>query len=110
MTCVQLSTWPSLLSNQDYIKSRILIFFFDYDKIVHNILFDTIYDQRVSGFILCKDVPKINFLRPHAIELVFFFATTRNFQDKYILTYFGGSHLRARAAMPKWFKAPVLET
>ena len=39
-----------------------------------------------------------------------FFATTNKFKDKNILTYFGGSHLRARAAMAEWFEAPVLET
>ena len=39
-----------------------------------------------------------------------FIATTKNFQDKYILTYFGGSHLRACVATAEWFKAPVLET
>ena len=63
-TWIQLSTWPSLLSNQDYIESNILIFF-DYDKIAFNIfLLDTRYDQRVSGFILCEDAPKITFLTP----------------------------------------------
>ena len=40
----------------------------------------------------------------------FLFATTNKFKDKNILTYFGGSHLRARAAMAEWLKAPVLET
>ena len=40
----------------------------------------------------------------------FFFATTKNFKDKYILTYFGGIHLRAFAAMAEWFKTPLLET
>ena len=39
----------------------------------------------------------------------FFFATTIKFQEKYILTYFGGSHLRACAAMAEWLKAPVLK-
>ena len=73
-------------------------------------MFDTIYDQWVSGLILYEDVPKISFLRPQASALIFFFATTRNFQDKYISMYFGRSHLRARAAMAEWFKAPVLET
>ena len=38
------------------------------------------------------------------------FAITRYFKDKNILTYFGGSHLRARAAMAEWLHAPVLET
>ena len=27
-------------------------------------LFDANYDQRVSGFILCEDAPKITFLTP----------------------------------------------
>ena len=70
---------------------------------------DARYDQRVPGFILCEDVPKISFLTPQSSALVFF-ATTKNFQDKYILMYFGGSHPRARAAMAEWFRAPVLET
>ena len=65
--------------------------------------------KRVSGFILCEDVPKITFLKPQASALVYFFATTKNFQDKNILTYFGGSHLRVRAAMAEWLKAPLLE-
>ena len=34
-TWVQLSTWSSLLSNQDYIESSILIYF-NYDKIALN--------------------------------------------------------------------------
>ena len=72
-------------------------------------MFDTIYDERVLGFILSEDVPKISFLGPQVSALVFF-ATTKNFKDKNILTYFGGSHLRARAAMAEWLKAPVLET
>ena len=33
----QYSGWLSLLSNQDYFESSILIFFFHYDKIVYNI-------------------------------------------------------------------------
>ena len=36
-TWVQLCSWPWLLSNQDYIDTSILIFFFDYDKIAFNI-------------------------------------------------------------------------
>ena len=72
-------------------------------------MFDTRYDQRVAGFILCEDVPKITFLQPQASSLGFFFANTKNFRDNYILTYFGGSHLCARAAMAKWFKAPGLK-
>ena len=51
------------LSNQDYIESSILSFFFDYDKIAFALIcLDTRYDQRVSGFILCEDAPKITFL------------------------------------------------
>ena len=34
-------------------------------------MFDTEYDQRVSGFILCEDAPKITCLRPLASALVF---------------------------------------
>ena len=40
----------------------------------------------------------------------FFFATTKNFKDKNILTNVGGSHLRAHAALTEWLHAPVLET
>ena len=68
-----------------YYRTNILlnleILIFHYDKIVYNIfLFDTRYDQRVSGFILCKDVPKISFLRPQAIELVFFLLPLKIFK------------------------------
>ena len=71
-------------------------------------LFDITYDQRVSGFILCEDFPKISFSRPQAIALVFF-ATTKNFQEKYILKYFGGSHLHARAAMANGLRRQCLK-
>ena len=63
-TNVQLSTWPSLLSNQEYIESSILIFFPLQQKRFEYLLFDTTYDQRVSGFILYERIPKISFLRP----------------------------------------------
>ena len=72
--------------------------------------FDTRYDQRVSGFILCENVPKISFLRPQANALLFFFAIARNFKDSSILTYFGGSHLHVGTAVAEWGKAQVLET
>ena len=42
-------------------------------------------------------------------SIYFFCATTKNFKDKNILTYFGGSHLRARAAMAEWLNAPLLK-
>ena len=71
-TWVQVSTWSSLLSNQHYIESRILIFFRLRQNGFEYFLFDTRYDQRVSGFILCKDIPKTRFSRPQAIGLVFF--------------------------------------
>ena len=66
-----------------------LILFLIWTKLFFNIFcFDTGYDHRVSGFILCDDSSKITFLRAQASALVlfFFFATSRNFKDKNILT------------------------
>ena len=75
------------------------LIFFDLDKIAFDIFcFDTKYDRRVSGFILCQDAPKITFLTPQANALVFV-AISRNLEDKNVLTYFGGSHLRTRATV-----------
>ena len=81
-----------------------------YDKIVYNIsclTLDMIRGYQVSFSVKTSQKSAFQDLK---LARHFFFATTKNFQDKYILTYFGGSHLRARAAMAEWFKAPVLET
>ena len=51
--CDQLSTWPLLLPNKDYIESR--IFFRFRQNRFQYVLFDYRYDQRVSGFIFCED-------------------------------------------------------
>ena len=100
-TWVQFPNRQSLLSNRDYIESNILIFF-PLRQIAFNIsLFDSRHGQRVSGFILFKDVQKIRFVRPQASALVFF-AISAYFEDKTILTWFGGSHLRACAAVQGW--------
>ena len=76
---------------------------------MHYLFFDTRYDQRVSGFIFCENVPKISFLRPLKLMRYFFFAITRNFKDKSVLSYFGGSHLRARVVVDQWLKAHMDE-
>ena len=60
---------------------NLAIFIFHYDKIVYNIfLFHTIYDQRISGFIFCEDVPKISFSRLQASALVFFLLPLKIFK------------------------------
>ena len=107
--CVQSSGWSSILSNQDYIESNILIFFSITTKSFIIFFVSLRYDQRVSGFILCEDVPKISFLRPQASALISF-AITRNLKDKNILAHFGGNHLRSCAVVAEWFKAPVLKS
>ena len=63
-TWVQVSTWSSLSSNQDYIESSILIFFRLRQNCFEYFLFDARYDQKVSGFILCEDATKSTFLTP----------------------------------------------
>ena len=63
-TWVQVSTWSSLLSNQHYIESSILIFFRLRQNRFKYFLFDSRCDQRVSGFILYEDAPKSTFLTP----------------------------------------------
>ena len=70
-TWVQISTWPSLLSSQSYNESNILIWFPLRQNRFQYFLFDTRYDQRVSGFILTEDVPKNTFLTPWASALLF---------------------------------------
>ena len=46
-TWVQLSTWPLLLSNLDYIESSIIIFFRLRQNCFEYFLFDSTYDQSV---------------------------------------------------------------
>ena len=70
---VQVSTWSSLLSNQHYIESSILIFFRLRQNRFEYFLFDTRYGQRVSGFILREDAPKSTFLTPKKVASALLF-------------------------------------
>ena len=63
-TWVQYSGWSLLSSNEHYIESSILIFFRLRQNRFQCLFFDTRYDHKVSGFILCEDAPKSTFLTP----------------------------------------------
>ena len=61
-TWVQYCGWSSLLSSQHFIDSSILIFFRLRENRFEYFLFDTRYDQKVSGFVLCEGTPNNTFL------------------------------------------------
>ena len=104
MTWVQLSTWPSLLSNQHYIESSILIFF-DYDKIALNIFclalgmireYQVSFSVKTSQKTLIWDVFKHQFFEHQIFELLNIgcqcFLISVDISEENILKRFGGTN------------------
>ena len=105
--------FSSLVGHRFY-QTKIILnlayqFFFDYDKIVYNILcltLDMIRGYEVSFSV--KTTPKSAF-QDLKLARQYFLLPLEILRQEYF-DVFWGSHLRTRAAMAKWFKAPVLET
>ena len=106
---VQYSGWSSLLSNQHYSESRILILFFHYDEIVYAIFCLTLH--MIRGYQVSFSVKTSQQSASKDLKLARYFLllSLQNFNDQNILTYFGGSHLRSFAAVAEWLNAPVLK-